>query len=275
MAQLNLPQLEAGNFNNWKFRVKILLEEKQVINVLETDIINIQDATLKEEMLKKDAKAKSIIVQCITDKHLDLIKDSETAKDMMKVLEDIFERKSTFTKLNLKRKLLTLKCNVNDKLEDHFLKFDTIVRELENTGTKMDECDKICHLLLTLHEGYNAVITAIETLNTNITMDFVKSRLLDEELKMKNNVKTIKSDEVVFKALPINCFKCGKRGHKAIDCKTNARFINRGGKQKYAVRDFYRNAVQVPPVPVPPVQITDTIKTKKMCMRHKQIKYHL
>ncbi|KAK9736900.1 Zinc knuckle [Popillia japonica] len=145
---------------------------------------------------------------------------------MMKSLEDVFERKSVFTKLTLKRKLLTLKVKKNEKLEDHFLNFDTIIRELENAGLKMEEEDKVCHLLLTLHDEYNAVITAIETVNQKITMDFVKSRLLDEELKVKartgerNSQNGSSSDQVMFQATHFVCYKCGKEGHKMSECKS-------------------------------------------------------
>ena len=63
----------------------------------------------------------------------------------------------------LKRKLLSLKCGQHEKLEDFFLKYYTIITDLRNVDSKMDESDKICHLLLAMHEKYNAVITAIET----------------------------------------------------------------------------------------------------------------
>ncbi|KAK9693368.1 hypothetical protein QE152_g34249 [Popillia japonica] len=186
---------------------------------------------MKTQWYRNDAKAKSIIVQCLTDKHLDLVKDSKTAKDM-KVLQNVFERNSTFTKLSkdmkvlLKRKLLSLKCSVNEKLEDHFLKFDTIIRELEGVGCKMDESDKVCHLLLSMNENYDTVITAIETISLDtVNMEVVKSRLLNEELKLSSKNKVLaQNDEVSFNA-SITCFICKKRGHKAAECwtKTNNR----------------------------------------------------
>lgn len=232
---VNLPQLTSGNFNNWKFRVRTMLEEKQIKIALEKAETDFEHEKEKLEFKIKDTKAKSTIVQCLTDKHLDLVKDAQTAKQMMQALEDIFERKSVFTKLTLKKKLLLLKLKRNEKLEDHFLNFDTIIRELENAGSKMEEEDKVCHLLLTLNEEYDAVITAIVTLSQKITMDFVKSRLLDEELKIKTksdkNSKGMSSEESVFQVSHIVCYKCGKQGHKMSECDKNTdrgRGWNRG-----------------------------------------------
>lgn len=254
----NVPQLVADNFNNWKFRIKAILEEKQVLEALEKEVDDFTDEKQKNDFQLKDAKAKSIIVQCTSDKHLDLIKNSKTAKQMMKALQDVFERKSVFTKLHLKKKLLSLKCSVDDKLEDHFQKFDVLIRDLENAGSKQEETDKICHLLLTMNANYDAVITAIETLppSTEITMEFVKCRLLDEELKMdskkderkKNSFSEILNNEASFNTTQqTTCFHCKKTGHKFSDCwlrsKTNVRrgrgrgnrsrgFIKRGQSQQ-------------------------------------------
>lgn len=232
MSNTVVPQLNADNFNNWKFRVKALLEEKQLENTLEKLATDYKDDKDQTDFKMKDAKAKSIIVQCVTDKHLDIIKDSKTVKEMVKALEDVFQRRSVFTKLTLKKKLLTLKHKKNQKLEDHFHTFDTLIRELESIESKVEESDKVCHLLLSLNEEYEAVITAIETLNTDVTMDFVKSRLLDEELKIKNKRGINESaSEVSFKMNTYTCYKCGKVGHKIADCRQNNYIRNSRGRK--------------------------------------------
>ena len=101
-------------------------------------------------------------MQCLTDKYLEYVKRGTTAKEMIKCLENVFERKSTFNKLHLRRKLLTLKCSNSEKLQDHFLKFDTIINDIESAASKMEESDKVCHLLLTMPECYENVVTAMK-----------------------------------------------------------------------------------------------------------------
>ncbi|KAJ8885176.1 hypothetical protein PR048_011372 [Dryococelus australis] len=183
-SQSVLPILsDNSGFGNWKFRVQLVLDVKQL---LETTEINVEDIAVdkeKKEFLKKDAKAKLVTVQCLPDKYLDLVKDARRAKDMLKSLEEVFERKSVFSKFYLKKKLLALKFKPKEKLVEHFLHFDGLVHNLENAGAKMDDTDKICHLLLTMSDNFNTVITAIETMKQYLPMELVKCRLLEEELK--------------------------------------------------------------------------------------------
>lgn len=130
----------------------------------------------KNRFSRQNTEAKSVIIQCVTEEHPDIIKDVKNTKQMMKSLEDSFERKSIFTKL-------TLKCAKTDKVKDHLLRFDTLVRELEGVSSKVDKSDKTSHLLFKLNENYIAVPGDIGPINNDLTIDFIKS--LDEELKLK------------------------------------------------------------------------------------------
>jgi len=175
-----VPILTGSNFNNWKFRIHAILEKEQLITVINDDLPT--DEGKKKQFLINEAKAKALIIQGVSDKHLDLIKDAKSAKAMLNALQNVFMRSSSFSKLTLWRKLVSLKYNKRDSLEDHFLKFDTLTRELEEFGSKINDSDKDCHLLLSLSKEYETVVTALES-QADLKLDFVKARLLDEETK--------------------------------------------------------------------------------------------
>lgn len=64
---------------------------------------------------------------------------------------------------------------------------------------------------MSLSSKYDTVVTALKII-TVITMDVVKARLLNEELKLKSKVSD--SNEVVFNAtFGRRCYKCRSLNH--------------------------------------------------------------
>lgn len=218
-----LPCLgEKSNFSTWKFRLKLMLEDKQVAYVLKEGD---NEKEKSAEFIKDDSRAKSLIAMCVSDRYIEIIKNGKTAREMITLLENTFERKSVYNRFYLKRKLITLKCN--EPLETYLIKFSSIVNDLQAIEVKIDDEDKICYLLSSLPKEYDPVITSIETMATEkrLTFDFVKARLLDAETKIITNKDTT-DQESAF----ITCFTCGKLGHKSYECKdkTNEKEPHRG-----------------------------------------------
>lgn len=104
---------------------------------------------------------------------------------------------------------------------------------MKTCGAKLDELDVVCHLLLTLPSSFDNVVTAIETLCPDkLKIDFIKSRLLDDEEKRKNksidssDTQEFSSSSSVGKAVfiadkdtrQIRCFECGNPNHKRPNC---------------------------------------------------------
>jgi len=171
-----------------------------------------------------ERSAKSIIIEFLSDSFLSFADNNSTAKEIFEKLDSIYERKSLATQLPVRKQLLTFKLN-------------------GDTPLIIEEVDKVAHLLLTLPSVYDGVVTAIETLSTeHVSLSFVKNRLLDHEIKIKNLSKDTSNNvleatslnnnkqkalhlKTKFKAKPsknfksnLKCHHCGKKGHFKKDC---------------------------------------------------------
>jgi len=80
---------------------------------------------------------------------------------MWKALSDSFERTGVSSQLRLRKILLTMRYAPTESMASHFLKFDKLVLELKSTCAKIEEIDIVCHLLLTMPEEYDMVVTAL------------------------------------------------------------------------------------------------------------------
>ncbi|CAG9137645.1 unnamed protein product [Plutella xylostella] len=162
--------------------------------------------------------------------------DNQIVSSILCDLDKIYERRSLASQLALRKQLLNLKLLPDNTLLQHFTCFDNIITELISPGARLDEMDKVSHLLLTLPTSYD------------------KTRLLDHEVKLKaepttefkalhtekytpkypkknyyrndntNNFykrpkKTSAPQNSTYKSSNMYCDFCGRRNHFKKDCR--------------------------------------------------------
>lgn len=164
------------------FRIKLVLEENDLLETISDPYGKLYGRT--EAQKKKNFKAKNILAECIADSHLEVIKECSTEKNIVDKLTTTFEQK-VITSL-LRKKLLTFKYNEQEQLDSFFLKFDKLVRELRASDANPTDNEVICYLLLAMPSSFDNVVAAIETIsNDKLSLEFVKNRLIEEEIKKK------------------------------------------------------------------------------------------
>lgn len=219
-----------NNFDNWKFRLQSVLRAIDVYEAIEEIS---EDKKKDKEWIKKDNKAKNVIIQSVSDSHLEYVKDIEYAGEMLDKLESIFAKKGTCSKFYLLKELVSLKYNVQEDLQNHFAKYDKLSRELKSLGANFAESDMACFLLLSMPVEYENVVTAIRTMSEdNLQLETVKKRLLE----FKNNKSSgskIKTNSVpasfVSTKSNIKCHRCGKMGHLQSVCGIKCYICNKLG----------------------------------------------
>lgn len=109
----NVPLFNGDNFLNWKFRMESLLTEHDVVasvkyeNYLTDDSTDTSGSKMdKPERKRKDNVAKNIIVQCIHDNQLNLLRNKNSAYEMWNALIDTFQKKGLSGKLVLKKEIV-------------------------------------------------------------------------------------------------------------------------------------------------------------------------
>lgn len=189
-SKRNIQPFNGENYNIWKFRIRSLFNELEVIHVIDKP----EPANPDSKWKKSESTAKNALIEYLSDSYLSYVKPESSTKQIFAALDNIFERKSVAKQLGARKKLFSLKLEGDTDLCKHFMQFDSLISELASAGATISEVDKVTQLLLTLPPSYNGVITAIETLSEdNITLSFVKTRLLDHEVKLVNeNLDTSK-----------------------------------------------------------------------------------
>lgn len=120
VEKFRVALFDGNNFDNWKFRLEVVLDESGLLEYIEKDVNDTVQFLTNQENIdlhrKNDKKCKSIIIRRIADSHLEYVKDKKTSMEVIQALKKTFERKSLASQLYLRRKLLTLKCAEGEDL---------------------------------------------------------------------------------------------------------------------------------------------------------------
>ncbi|GAB1600790.1 hypothetical protein Ahia01_000357100 [Argonauta hians] len=223
----NLVPLNGSNYNTWKIQCKMALIKDGLWNIVnETEIVpdkQSEPASYVKYLSRKD-RALATIVLSVETSLLYLIGDPDDPAVVWKKLAEQFQKKTWANKLALRRKLYSLKLKDGDSVHQHIKTMMEIFDELSVIGDSIDEEDRVVHLLATLPDSYNMLVTALEASQDVPKWVLVTERLLHEESKIKereinsSELKAMASKHHVNKRGP-KCFHCGKHGHVKRDCR--------------------------------------------------------
>lgn len=180
-----------------------------------------EQADVTSAWTKKDEKARSAIGLALDDNQLSHIMDAETAKEMWDKLKAYHERGSLSNKIHVLRRLCSIRLGEDGNMSDHLVEASELVHRLARLGEGLKEDLVVALLLSSLPESYNPLVTALEGRpEEDLTLDYVKGKLLDEWRRRSASKKEEKVQEQVMKTtmLPrdrrrIRCYYCGEEGH--------------------------------------------------------------
>ena len=116
----HLALFDGSNFNAWKFRMQVLLEEHDLLECVEVEIDDVDELKelasdsadvkaekmkLREQRKKKNRKCKSLIISRIHDSQLEYVQEKKSPKEVWDALRRVFERKSIASRMHLKREM--------------------------------------------------------------------------------------------------------------------------------------------------------------------------
>lgn len=202
--------------------METLLEERQLIDGVadaDTAQVKAQKETKLAERKLQEAKCKSLLVEKIADSQLEYIKGKSTPKAIWATLQNVFAKKGISGQFYLLKQLAVMKYSEAEPMEEHLLRFERIIRELASADIVMHERLVVFNLLQTMPKSFHQLVTVLETLPAEqCTLDFVKARLLSENVKRQNDCEmesTLDGESAFFgERFKFKCFSCGKMGHK-------------------------------------------------------------
>ena len=214
--------LSSKNYSTWKLQCKMALMKDNLWGIVtgtETAPAGVEAAA--KFSLRRD-RALATIILALDASILYLVGDPTEPKEVWDKLEQQFQKKSWVNKYELRKKLYNLRLNEGDSMENHIKQMTEIFNSLAVIGEVIKEEDRVVHLLASLPDSYDMLVTAFQTNSTVPAMELVIERLVHEEQKIKTKnyePSTSRDENVLFTKKTIKCYHCGRRGHIKRNCR--------------------------------------------------------
>ncbi len=237
--------LNGSNYPTWKVQCRMALLRDglwDLMNGIET--APREDASKWENYLARKDRALATIVLSIEPSLLYLIGEPEDHIVVWKKLLDQFQKKTWANKLALRRKLNSLKLKDGDAVQEHIKVMIETFDALSVVGDTIEEEDCMVHLLASLPDSFNMLVTAFKACEDVPKMEVITERLLHEERKLRERDAEKPSSDAkaltgkqISKGKGPKCYYCGRFGHIKRNCRDFNDFVQS--------KDVYRETKKV------------------------------
>lgn len=225
------------NFDTWKVAARSYLIIKGLWIVIEDEIS-------AEESPVTNQKAIGELTLLIEGNLYNYIAESRNAIDVWKGLQKAFEDKGTARKVTILNKLVSVKLVEHKRMEQYINTILLYWNKTKLAGFTIHE-DVVASLMLGgLPEQYRAMILGIENSGQDLTVDYVKTVLLQGIPD-----PYAEQDDIAMAATCVNrncqgakrCFKCGDLLHLLANCPRKNLRCNLCGDNRHLAARCPRN----------------------------------
>ena len=217
--------LSDKNYATWKVQCQMALMKDGLWNIVNgTELPPPPTDNGHTKFMARRDRALATIVLSVDPSLLYLIGDPVDPIVVWKKLADQFQKRSWANKLELRRKLYSLRLKDGESVQKHVKDMTEIFNGLSVIGDPVSDEDRVVYLLASLPDSYSMLVTALEANEEVPKMEVVTERLLHEERKLKDRAGVGESSEKVMTARRQSqkygpkCHQCGKFGHIKRNC---------------------------------------------------------
>uniref|UniRef100_H3H3G5 CCHC-type domain-containing protein n=1 Tax=Phytophthora ramorum TaxID=164328 RepID=H3H3G5_PHYRM len=238
-TKFKVEPFDGSNYSLWSYKMKMYLMSKGLWEA----VCGEAGSTAKEQ------QAHAAIVLNLNDSQLMHVVTSTTAKEAWDTLKKFHKTQDMANRLWLKEKFSAFKFTASS-VGKHVTELEKLVMEMKNAGCEPTEEDVCATMLRSLPSSYEALVQAFRMSVSEFKLADLVSKLIAEEVRQKDSNRIEEATALLAgkgsgkqqqkkknprgmrKKGPFGkCFNCGKPGHYARDCRSEANGFDAGDVQ--------------------------------------------
>jgi hypothetical protein len=223
--------LDEGNHHVWKKFMKATLIKKGVWEIVDGTVTrplgSVNSAAVRS-FLRKQAEAIAEITLNVSASQLAFINSDDPAV-VWEELEHVHQARGVASRLTLRRRFWKLQKADSQSMQAFIGEARKLAFQLTEIGVTVEDEEMILVLTGGLPASYDHLVVSLDATDpTNLTIDYVINRLINEEARQTNsdpdrakgtlNIETAYAARARRPIEQITCYKCGNKGHYQVNC---------------------------------------------------------
>ena len=256
-SRTEIVRLNGKNYATWKTQCRMLLLKEglwEIVTGAEEAPADDAGADVIRQFKTRKNRALAIVTLAVETWLLYHIDDMTEPKDVWTKLQSVYQKKSWWNQYHLERRLFSMKLRDDGSVNEHLKAMSEIFRELAVIGEAVPETKRVSHLLASLPDSFDTLVTALQGQSDEAPKwDVVTERLLQEEQRRKDrSTQSAPTDErkVLFanrsrsdrrpqRSQPAStkpnadkvCHYCKNKGHIKRDCWKLAKALKKRSEE--------------------------------------------
>lgn len=265
-----MPKLDGTNYARWKLRIQNVLEAKDLDGIVYGDDqpptereIAASMAPITEEnknsvpLLKAkmkgfkiyDARARTVLTAGLDDKHMDIVSDCKTSREIWERLKQEYVEKSSTSLQMLLTEYFSYKKEPEKSISEYVAKIDGMAAKLRDLGNDQTEAAIMVRIITGLTDEYQDMIriwnmTPVAFQNREILLKNLKTEeqkvlsakptggaLIAKSHYRKNDNHNSRNRRIQNWKQNGTCKWCKQTGHWWLECPTRPKDQKPGGEQ--------------------------------------------